>query len=217
MIQGVVGIGSDPNVDRIAQTMGVVGYTATVDGTSIGNGVGVQGLTAGGTGVQGSAVTEGVGVEGVTAAGTGVRGSVTNEGVGVEGVSNGFIGVSGSSRGTGVFGSGTVTGVEGGGDTVGVLGGGPIGRVFQPGTSVYTGVLGNGPIDPGGITFTYGGWFDAVNGTAPVHLEPSQNPQPPAAGQAGDIFVDSNGNLWFCTVTGDNNPNPATWRRVQLV
>lgn len=73
-----------------------------------------------------------------------------------------------------------------------------------------------GDVRAGDLQFAYGGWFDAANGTAPVHLEPSAD-GPPLAAMRGDLFVDNGGVLWFCTDSGDSNPNNATWKQVQLV
>ena len=57
----------------------------------------------------------------------------------------------------------------------------------------------NGLGDPTGLDFSYGAWLDGVNGTAPLHLEPSQTPQPPHAAQHGDVFVGNAGEMRFCT------------------
>jgi hypothetical protein len=141
----------------------------------------------------------------------GVQGT-SQHGVGVQGISDTNIGVEGRGE-IGVFGSSARVGVEGTSDMVGVLGGPPIGRVFDGTFGV--GVVGTGALDVGddGVPFSYGGWFDAPNGTAPLHLEPSTAAVPTAAAQRGDFFVDNSGKLWFCTDGGD----PATWRQVQLV
>jgi hypothetical protein len=208
---GVRGVGSSSYLPDIEQTVGVVGYTATLDG-SISNGTGVRGVTAGGTGVKGLSTDGGVGVEGRAGGpGTGVRGRSEDGGNGVAGE---------SAQGVGVFGFGGRIGVEGASDGVGVLGGPPVGPVFAPGqVPPGIGVLGNGigDVRTGDLPLAYGGWFDAINGTAPMHLEPSREVAPPAAALRGDIFVGSAGTLWFCTDSGDGDANPATWRQIQLV
>lgn len=197
MDRGVVGIGSKEGSDQIAQTIGVLGYTALLGSSTISNGKGVVGLTFGGTGVERHDIGGGTGISGIS----------DGDGIGVSGA--GVIGI---------FGFGYRIGVDGSGDLVGVLGGAAVGRFFQPGAGrVSTGVMGTGVLDPEGLDYDYGGWFDALSGTAPLHLEPSQNPLPPLAAQKGDLFVSSDGFLYFCTNTGDNNPNKATWRKVQLV
>ena len=197
---GVRGVGSAGNQDDIEQTVGVVGYTATLDG-SIANGTGVRGLATGGTGVEGVAEREG----------TGVRGRTDGTGSGVAGE---------SVRGVGVYGFGGRIGIEGSSDGVGVLGGPPSGPVFAPGQlTPGVGVLGNsiGSISEGDVPLAYGGWFDAIDGTAPIHLEPAAEGAPPTAALRGDLFVSNAGSLWFCTDPGDGDANPATWRQVQLV
>lgn len=203
---GVVGIGSSGNQDEIAQTTGVLGFTAQLD-LAPGDGTGVRGVT-----------TSGVGVNGVSSfgGGTGVRG-VSSDGPGVEGTSQTNVGVSGISQGVGVFGFGLI-GIEGAADQIGVLGGPPEGRAVVPANRIAAGVVGNaiGDQREGDFAFSYGGWFDTLNGTSPIHLEPSASATPPVAAQRGDFFVDSAGGLWFCTDTGDNSPTPATWRTVQL-
>jgi hypothetical protein len=66
------------------------------------------------------------------------------------------------------------------------------------------------------VPLAYGGWFDAIDGTAPIHLEPAAEGAPPTAALRGDLFVSNAGALWFCTDPGDGDANPATWRQVQL-
>jgi hypothetical protein len=210
MFIGVRGVGSAEILSDIAVTNGVLGYTATLDG-AIADGTGVRGVTAGGIGVKGVSNQDGVGVEGTASGhGTGVKGS-SEDGTAVQGE---------SSHGIGVFGFGPTIGVEGASDGVGVLGGPPIGRPFTAGQGPFgIGVVGNGVGDvrAGDVPYAYGGWFDALNGTAPLHLEPSSSSAPPEAAQQGDLYVDNVGRLWFCTDTGDASPNAATWRQVQLV
>jgi hypothetical protein len=201
---GVVGIGSSEFVDQIKDTIGVLGYTATLDNNPAdGNGRGVAGLASGhfGIGVQGRGLLDATGVQGIS-----------EDSAGVQGISDTAIGVEGHG-GVGVFGSGTFVGVEGASDTVGVLGGPPIGRVLDGTFGVGVVGVGIGDVRAGDVPFAYGGWFDALNGTAPLHLEPSTAAVPTVAAQRGDFFVDNSGKLWFCTDSGD----PAKWKQVQLV
>jgi hypothetical protein len=191
--KGVVGIGSSQFQDQIKTTIGVLGYTATLDGGP-GDGTGVVGVAASENGI-------------------GVQGRNLNDGTGVQGVSDTGVGVDGVSRATGVFGFGGWVGVQGVSDVAGVVGGDLEGRLLNGDISV--GVVGTAVNDvgPDGSPFSYGGWFVAPNGTAPLHLEPSSAAAPTSAALRGDLFVDNSGKLWFCTDSGD----PATWRQIQLV
>ena len=103
-------------------------------------------------------------------------------------------------------------GVQGTGEAVGVWGGPSSDKV---GSEIAAGVVGNaiGQVDAGDIPFSYGGWFDAMHGTAPLHLEPSASDAPPVSSRRGDLFVDNAGRLWFCV----NDGNPAIWKQVQLI
>jgi hypothetical protein len=188
--------------------VGVVGLSSA--DLEIGDTIGVRGVASSspGTGLQG------IGYQGATA----VEGIADTGGTGVQGNSDTGIGVQGFSRGVGVVGFGFI-GVQGSSDSIGVLGGNPAG--LDP--NMFAGVVGQGPTDPSGSSFSYGGWFGRgvgiQGGTAPIHLEPATagDPNPPQAAQRGDLFVDHNGVLFFCTDTGDANPTPATWKQVQLV
>jgi hypothetical protein len=178
-----------------AQSVGVMGVP--ISDLRLTNGVGVVGLS------------DGVG-------GVGVQGGGTNRAIGVQGkATGGGVAVEGTSDGVGVIGFGDLLGVQGTSDTVGVLGGPPLGKVFGALGTINAGVVGNaiGDVSAGDVPFAYGGWFDGLNGTAPLHLEPSAAAAPPAAAKRGDFFVDNAGRLFFCTDDG----NPATWKQVQLV
>lgn len=202
---------------------GVIGSTGA-DPVTDKDGIGVQGRTRSGIGVSGvsSAVSQDVqhsciGVSGHAVAGTGVEGE-SEQGSGV--VGRGDPGVRGEGptdklEGVGVFGIGRV-GVEGAGD-LGVLGGPAEGPLFS-GPPILTGVTGNAPGDVkhGDVPAAYGGWFDALNGTAPLHLEPSADDGPPPTALRGDFFVDNAGRLWFC-VAPNTDSAAATWKQVQLV
>jgi hypothetical protein len=65
----------------------------------------------------------------------------------------------------------------------------------------------------GGSDNGYGGWF--TGGRAPLMLGPSSTAGAPNSGthQMGELYVDVNGVLYFCTGTG----TPGTWKTVQLV
>jgi len=198
---------------------GVLGRrTGAADGTS--EGVGVLGMSVNAEGDP----APGVGVEGYSASGPGVAGRADRDGIGVQGQSDTGTGVSGTSNSIGVQGGGGSIGVQGEGASVGVLGGGaPAALTTQPS---YAAVAGNGPNDPSGWTFSYGGWFsrgDGIQGvTAQLHLEPAgpDDPGRPPAAQARDLFVehpDASGTvkLWFCTRTGDSStPTPPGWSQL---
>jgi hypothetical protein len=120
------------------------------------------------------------------------------------------------SDGVAISASGDQIGVQAISEAVAILGGPPVGKLFDERIgSVGAGIVGNavGDVGAGDVPFAYGGWFDALNGTAPLHLEPSKLANPPQSARRGDFFVDNAGGLWFCTTDGD----PATWKQVQLV
>ena len=127
----------------------------------------------------------GAGVNGFSDPGVGVRGtSTTNDGI---------VGTSSGDRKSGVFGDHTdKTRV-----TFGVSG-----RCQSPqGAGVF------GFSDVG-----YGGQFSGAR--APLRLQPGTTRGRPTTGshQAGEFFVDANGDLFFCKVSG----TPGTWFLVQL-
>jgi hypothetical protein len=198
MSKGVIGIGSADRRAGVQDTIGVWGYTTDVDYNPV-NGTGVKGTALG----SGGLAVHGHGSGGAT----GVQGTAAHNGWGV---------VGSSETGVGIFGFGGRIGVEGTGDEVGVLGGPPEGTAFSltEGPGVGIGVVGTaiGDVRTGDVSFSYGGWFDGLNGTAPIHIEPSKASAPTTAAKRGDLFVDGSGRLWFCTDTGD----PATWKQVQL-
>lgn len=223
---GVLGVGFlalDGPVDLTV--VGVSGTTGAEPDHEEG-GIGVLGRTSAGIGVRGtsSALSQDsqqepcIGVSGKAVAGTGVEGE-SDQGRGVLG--KGPVGVQGEG-GIGVFGSGSEFGVQGVSDTIGVLGGPAAGGLFaQPREPIGVGVAGVaiGDVRAGDIPYAYGGWFDADNGTAPLHLEPSANDTPPPAAHRGDLFVDNAGQLWFCITSGraTTASDVAVWKRVQLV
>ena len=129
---------------------------------------------------------QGAGVNGFSDPGVGVRGtSTTNDGI---------VGSSGGDRKSGVFGDNTDT------------------------TRVTFGVSGRSQSPQGAGVFGfsdvgYGGQFSG--GRAPLRLQPGTTFGRPTTGnhQAGEFFVDGNGDLFFCKVSG----TPGTWFLVQLV
>jgi hypothetical protein len=57
----------------------------------------------------------------------------------------------------------------------------------------------------------YGGYLSG--GLAPLHLVPGTSATPPTNGQAGDLYVDAAGHLWYCKVSV-NGSTPATWQEL---
>jgi hypothetical protein len=108
-------------------------------------------------------------------------------------------------------GSLTVTG----GAIIGIRG---VVGVNEDGTGVAgnggVGVAGNGGVGVAGESDTgYGGSFTGA--AAPLLLGPSSAAGPPNSGmhKMGELYVDVNGVLYFCTANG----TPGTWKMVQLV
>jgi len=149
-------------------------------------GYGVFGHSERGTGVYGETHA----VDGLRR--FGVHGVAANGGVGVQGDSVDGSGVSGQSAyGPGVQGnSGTDVGVEGT-----CLNGAGV-----RGLGSDWGVAGTSPKG-------YGGSF--AGGRAAIRLEPATTQGAPKAGthQAGELFVDSGGALYYCRTGG----TPGTW------
>jgi hypothetical protein len=189
----------------ITKGVAVTGNEIGVHGTGLGFGgmsaevIGVLGDSKVGVGVKGvSTSVQGVlgvsdtfnGVEGMSVSGDGVSGE-SQSGVGVTGRSDGNNGVVGTSSGnqkSGVFGDHTDT------------------------TRVTFGVSGRSqsPLGAGISGFSdvgYGGYFRG--GRAPLRLQPATTIGPPKTGnhQAGEFFVDGNGDLFYCrggdTPSGD--------------
>jgi hypothetical protein len=161
---------------------------------------------------------------------SGVWGENTNKGFGVSGSTNGFSGASGTvagvwgsnlGSGAGVRGTSAGTGVLGEGNT-GVRGvSSTPGSVLQDSVGVHaehtasglalfaTAANGIAVMAVGGV----GGMFEGT--IAPLQLAPSQTPGHPTSGRhsMGQLYVDSNGVLYFCTASGI----PGTWKTVRLV
>lgn len=178
---GVHGIGAGVDGSN-AETIGVFGESAHrgVVGHST-NDVGVFGRSDQFNGVAGDAGTgPGDGVSGTAQTGVGVSGSSSGN--------HGVFGTSSANQKSGVFGDNTDTTQV----TFGVSG-----RSQSP---LGAGV--NGFSDVG-----YGGHFRGAR--APLRLQPATTIGPPKTGnhQAGEFFVDGNGDLFYCrggdTPSGD--------------
>lgn len=220
--RSVIGVGVNGGSDS---GTGILGTSTSSDGV-IGqstSGVGVRATSSstaldaestGDVAIKATSPTTAIVAQGATGV---VATGADKDGSGV--VGRGAVGVQGEgpaqSQGVGVFGTGRI-GVQGAAD-IGVLGGPPEGPLFS-GPPILVGVTGNAPGDVkhGDVPAAYGGWFDALNGTAPLHLEPSADDAPPSTALRGDFFVDNSGRLWFC-VAPDTASVAATWKQVQLV
>ncbi len=192
------GTGITNGVAATGNAIGVHGTGLGFDGMSA-EVIGVLGDSKVGVGVKGVAISQqGVlgisdtlnGVEGMSGSGDGVSGD-SKSGVGVRGSSSGddgIVGTSSANQKSGVFGDNTDTTQV----TFGVSG-----RSQSP---LGAGV--NGFSDVG-----YGGHFRGAR--APLRLQPATTIGPPKAGnhQAGEFFVDGNGDLFYCrggdTPSGD--------------
>ncbi len=179
---------SSPGALRLASASAIVPVTGhTYQPRKVG--VGVKGVAISQQGVLGISDTLN-GVEGMSGSGDGVSGD-SKSGVGVRGSSSGddgIVGTSSANQKSGVFGDNTDTTQV----TFGVSG-----RSQSP---LGAGV--NGFSDVG-----YGGHFRGAR--APLRLQPATTIGPPKAGnhQAGEFFVDGNGDLFYCrggdTPSGD--------------
>jgi len=195
---GVIGAGGAGDVGISIQS-GVFGFFNTgTDPAHTADAVfGVTGWcnsTGAGAGVLGiGAAGATVGVEGT--GGVGVKGTGTGDGV--QGISTStFAGVKGqSTRGNGVIGiSSSLNGVLG---------------ICDPDPTVR---VGNGISGAGG---SYGGEFRGR--TAPIRLAPfsdapTHGPPTSDAHQIGELFADSDGNLFYCGATG----TPGKWFRISM-
>jgi len=184
-------------------------------------------------GVNGRNLSSGYGVVGNSSTGVGVYGRSHGDGDGVQGHSGvpNRSGVWGENPlGNGVSGTGVV-GVSGTGDKAGVVGTCSIDGDGVSGTSEGNG---NGVSGIGGANGVEGNSTDgngvsgiSVNGIggsfiggergAAIYLGPSIISGPPQTGNhsLGELIVDSQGNLYFCT-QGDGT-TLGTWKKVQLV
>jgi hypothetical protein len=147
--------------------------------------------------VYGKATGTATALNGNSAQGYGVYG-YSDSGQAMHGGSNSNIGVFGGTT------SSTLPAVQGwakAGNT-GVQG--HSGSAAPTVTPSNTGVFGSAPSGRGG---------QFSGGKAQLRLIPSNTSSHPAAGEAGDLFLDKTARLWLCTVTG----SPATWKRVSLV
>lgn len=232
---GVVG-GSD-SVGR----SGVYGFNTNDSGNAFG--VSGQTRSSDGAGVFGFAETDGKGVLGYSPGNDGIVGlSEANGKSGVFGFNSmrsgaafGVFGRCNSIDGAGVAADNArghgIKGLSSGAGTSGVFGENPAkpgGQFSGPGIeSIPAGVTGKADQGIGvvgrsansvgvrGLGGTYGGVFEGAR--APLHLVPSVSgvAGAPTSGfhRAGELFVDSEGGLFFCVTTG----TPGAWKRVQLV
>jgi hypothetical protein len=206
-----------------------VGFRTGGDGTGITNGVVATGTEIGvhGTGVgTGTSSVEVIGVLGDSTAGVGVKGIATGQqGVlgfsdtaeGVQGSSGSGTGVSGDSRsGVGVRGSSSgddgIVGTTSANQKSGVFG------ENTDTTQVTFGVSGRSqsPLGAGVSGFSevgYGGYFRGTR--APLRLQPATTVGPPKSGnhQAGEFFVDANGDLFYCR---SGEPPSGEWFHIVL-
>ena len=150
----------------------------------------------------------------------------SRNGYGVYGVGNNNVGVWGTSRSTGVWGDLTDSGIAG---VVGrtldpkSLGRGLYGQVQRGrGEAVFGEIVPNDSTaaairartngsGPGILAESKSGrGIIASSAVAQMQLKPSRASSHPARGQPGDMFVDKNVRLWFCTRGG----KAAKWVRL---
>jgi hypothetical protein len=194
------------------------GGTAVVARSNGPAGVSASGVT---TGVEASATdaTFGTGVEahgpsaGVFATGgTGVKASGH---IGVDAAANDDNGD--GMHATARFGSGVVASGFNGIHATGTVNSAGAGVYADGGTAGGTGVIavvdsnsGNGIRATSGFTSGYGATLSGRS--APLHLEPATTAGAPTTGThlRGDLYVDVNGNLFFCKVSG----TPGIWKQI---
>jgi hypothetical protein len=203
-----------------------------IGGTSINNdGVVGESKTPGRSGVWGNnTAPDGFGVSGSSVAGVGVQGiSRKTEISFVDDSDDGVRGETSNKGKSGVWGNNTGEGFGVSGSSV--SGPGIDGRsISGPGVNASSnkgngvtgfstnrfGVVGSSKNESGiygHSTTNYGGTFEGEK--AQVRLVPNRVKGPPDTGEhrAGELFVDSEVDLYFCTQSG----TPGTWKRVQLV
>jgi hypothetical protein len=187
-------------VEASGGTVGVDAHGGTVGVRAKGpTGVEVEAISPQGIGVK--AFGGAVGID-ATSWSIGVRAACTGSGTGVYGTSADGVGVIGSATGQfgiGVVANGTFSGVEAGS----LNGNGVFARSNGKGAGVRA------HSDDG-----LGGEFSG--GKAPIRLAPAATAGAPNAAtgshKRGELSVDANGQLFFCTVDG----TPGTWKRVRL-
>jgi len=183
-------------IPQSGQGVGLMGTTQTGDG--------VSGIAEGdgGIGVYGEGTFASTGVYGISSDGTGVFGR-SDRGLGVVGRSgSGLAGVHGNNAGdgSGVSGQNVVL------SSNGYLGGanGVFGQVSGSTGSGVVGYSGTsvpmaGPAGTGVYGYSVGGRGGVFRGSAAqLKLIPSKAKTHPGSGQAGDLFVDVTGSLWYC-------------------
>jgi hypothetical protein len=233
---GIIGAAMRGGTGIVGASVGSLGNPlatfAPVKDPADGSGTGVFGTSGEGAGVRGSS-REGNGVIGTSMAGDGVVGgsdadvksgvfgfntlqtgaafgvsgkSDSPDGAGINGFSDPGVGVKGTSKtNDGVVGSSSVA-----------LKSGVFGfNTLQTGAAFGVSGSSDSPDGAGihGISDQgYGGHFRG--GRAPLRLVPANTPGDPSSGnhQRGELFVDSNGDLFFCKDSG----TPGNWFRVGL-
>jgi hypothetical protein len=207
---GILGSGVTIGVQGVASSAPKGGRGAGVVGIGTAESPdarGVHGWSEQGRGVVGESVVA-VGVSGNSGRHDGIQGSTSAKGrSGVWGsnIGGGF-GVTGSSVGG--------PGVDGrcSGDNVGVAG--------HSTSTRHSGVWGENTGGGGGVSGSsasgYGGIFQG--GRAPICLTPSSTQGPPQTRfhDMGELFVDSDGVLYFCIGQDPHSPFPI-WKKVQLI
>ena len=151
------------------------------------------------------ATGEGTGVFGASGSGAGVSGQ-SDTGAGIFGISQANDGIVGGSEAAGK------SGVFGFNDAAAGFVSGVAGRANSPNGQGVNGFSDAGVGVRGFSRSNYGGVFDG--GRAPLLLKPANTPGRPTTGnhQRGELFVDSNGDLFYCKDSG----TPGNWFRVRL-
>ena len=222
---GVSGLCNSP------QGAGVSGRNNSSGDAVIGvssKGVGVRGRSDGNDGVVGTSNIAGksgifgfhplttgssFGVSGTSASptGAGING-FSDLGIGVNGASKSNDGIVGHSEGRGkggVFGVNTGEPANSGGPGIATNVFGVMGRADSAAGIGVMGVSAKGI----GVSCSGGSYGAELHGAhAPLRLAPSSIPNAPASGshQIGELFVDSQGSLFFCKISG----TPGTWVKV---
>jgi len=139
-----------------------------------------------------------------TGAATTTLTSTTNAGTYAMNVVSGNSSIPGGTAGHGFAGTGGNSTGSGGNGGVGLVGFGGSGAFGGDGLQAYGGGAGaRGVFAHGDVGLL------ASSGLTPIRIVTNINPGAPTTGAhlAGDVYVDSNGVLWYCTADG----TPGTW------
>ena len=207
IMEGVFGVTHGQGAAVRGQNKGNAG--TGVVGESLTGGEGVVGL-GGATGVRGEGTETGVlGSAASASGGIGVSGKGTT-GTGVSGVSQSGVGVTGTSTDEhGVIGTSTNSSGVRGQTTAAAHAG--VSAINTAGVGMFAqsdDLHGIEAVSKNGV----GGYFQG--GQAQVWLVPSSSSGPPSSGFTGQLFVDRNGVLYFCS---SGSGRGATWKQVRLV